>query len=215
MQRKSGGLRAIVAVIVLIAAVVFRTMNSSGSNSSRANATQPTAARPSSGASTAGAVTNGAEVVPAKYHAPEAGGEREACIVTTVHDGDTFRCRGDVRVRLLLVDAPELDQPNGPASRDALKALVKTGDTVWLEYDVARTDQYGRTLAYVWTAERGGVLTNLSQAQNGWATVVVFPPNVKRVEVIRSAVRNARAAHLGMWATGQVCEPIEHKKGHC
>lgn len=140
---------------------------------------------------------------------------REACVVTTVHDGDTFRCRGDKRVRLLLVDAPELDQPGGNAARDALRTLVRTGDTVWLEYDVARTDQYGRTLAYVWDQPRAGHLINLLQAEAGWVTVVVFPPNVRRVEEIRAAVKRAQAAHIGMWATGQVCLPIDHKKGRC
>jgi micrococcal nuclease len=150
-----------------------------------------------------------------QLRAPISDGPRVACQVTTVHDGDTFRCRGDVRVRLLLIDAPEIDQPLGPAARDALRAMVPPGATVWLEFDVQRRDRYGRTLAYVWTAERGGRLVNFDMAEAGWVAAVVFPPNVRRVEEIRAAVQRARQSRRGMWASDRVCEPIDHKKGRC
>lgn len=142
-------------------------------------------------------------------------GARVPCEVTTVHDGDTFRCQGDVRVRLLLVDAPELDQRFGADARQALRDLLPRTSIAWLEYDVQRRDRYGRTLAYAWTAESGGRLLNLELARSGWVTAVVYPPNVRRIEEIRAAVQDARRSRRGIWASGVLCEPVDHKKGRC
>lgn len=142
---------------------------------------------------------------------------REPCVIAAVSDGDSFRCRDQRRVRLLLLDAPEMDQaPFGVRARDALRDRLRRGDTAWLEYDVQREDRYGRTLAYVYSAARGGTQINLAQARDGWAVAVVFPPNVRDVERIRAAVAEARAAKRGLWADGAfTCEPIAHKRGDC
>lgn len=70
---------------------------------------------------------------------------RVRCVVAAVSDGDSFRCRDIQRVRLLLLDASEMDQGAfGVRSRDALRARMPRGDTVWLEFDVQREDRYGR-----------------------------------------------------------------------
>ncbi len=142
---------------------------------------------------------------------------RTFCIVAAVSDGDSFRCTDDRRVRLLLLDAPEMSQrPFGTRSRDALRRVLARGDTAWLEYDVQREDRYGRTLAHVWTAELGGTHLNLQQARDGWAVAVVFPPNVRHIEAVRAAVADARRARRGLWADGAfTCEPIAHKRGDC
>lgn len=56
---------------------------------------------------------------------------RVPCLVTAVTDGDSFKCRDIDRVRLLLLDAPEMDQtPFGARSRDALRARMPRGDSV-------------------------------------------------------------------------------------
>lgn len=48
--------------------------------------------------------------------------------VVAVHDGDTFTLalgnNHKIRIRLAMIDAPELDQPYGPEARDALSALL-------------------------------------------------------------------------------------------
>lgn len=142
---------------------------------------------------------------------------REPCVVATVSDGDSLRCTDQRRVRLLLLDAPEISQaPFGAQSRDALRSRLERGDTLWLEYDVRRTDQYGRTLAHGWTAARGGTHVNLQQARDGWALAVVYPPNVLHVEAIREAVAEARRERRGLWSDGRfTCTPIEHQRGRC
>jgi len=142
---------------------------------------------------------------------------RLRCVVAAVSDGDSFRCRDNQRVRLLLLDAPEMDQqPFGVRSRDALRARMPRGDTVWLEFDVQREDRYGRTLAHAWTARDGGEHLNLSQARDGWAVAVVFPPNVRYIEDVRAAVAEARRERRGLWQDDAfTCEPIAHKRGTC
>lgn len=139
-----------------------------------------------------------------------------ACVVANVHDGDTLRCRSGERVRLLLIDAPELAQgPHGVTARRALATLAPPGSTVLLEQDVEARDRYGRTLAYVWTPDRR-TLVNEAMAAQGMALPVVYPPNVRRVETIRRAVAEARAARRGLRATEAfACPPREHRRGRC
>ena len=142
---------------------------------------------------------------------------RVPCMVAAVSDGDSFRCRDIPRVRLLLLDAPEMgQQPFGVRSRDALRARMPRGDTVWLEFDVQREDRYSRTLAHAWTAREGGEHLNFVQARDGWAVAVVFPPNVRHIEAVRAAVAEARRERRGLWQDGAyTCEPIAHKQGKC
>ena len=142
---------------------------------------------------------------------------RSPCRVAAVTDGDSFRCRDGTRVRLLLLDAPEMSQaPYGAQARDALRRRLRRGDTAWLAFDVQREDRYGRTLAHVYTAASGGSHVNLAQASDGWATVVVYPPNVRHVDAIRAAVAEARRARRGLWGNGGLaCPPVAHKRGDC
>ena len=44
--------------------------------------------------------------------------------VPHIHDGDTLYLQG-YSIRLYGIDAEELDEPNGPAARDALRALAE------------------------------------------------------------------------------------------
>jgi len=55
-----------------------------------------------------------------------------------------------VRVRLLGIDTPELQQePWGREARSFLQRLLPVNDVVRLETDVRERDQYRRILAYV------------------------------------------------------------------
>ncbi|SEN94776.1 nuclease homologue [Gemmobacter aquatilis] len=61
----------------------------------------------------------------------------------TVTDGDTIR-DGALRIRLWGIDAPELQDPRGPASRAYLRALI---DGQPVACDPRNADRYGRTVA--------------------------------------------------------------------
>ena len=95
------------------------------------------------------------------------GGE-EWIKVKKVYDGDTLELAGDMKVRLIGIDAPELHSNDklyhdvhrthqdaktilkmGKASYEVFKKLVGK-QKVRLEYDETSRDKYGRTLAYVY-----------------------------------------------------------------
>lgn len=150
----------------------------------------------------------------AAYDTLPSGAATLACTVESVTDGDTFRCAGGRRVRLLTIDAPEMTQgPFGSVAKAKLAQLLPVGSSATLELDVQREDQYGRTLAYV---RRPGVLVNRALVRSGVAVVAVYPPNVRYVEVLRAAADSARADKAGLWATnGFECLPADHRAGRC
>jgi micrococcal nuclease len=67
---------------------------------------------------------------------------------------------------------------------------------VRLQFDVERIDPFGRTLAYVWL---GDELFNETLVREGYAFVTTYPPNVRYVERLRAAQREARSALRGAW----------------
>jgi micrococcal nuclease len=139
------------------------------------------------------------------------------CEVSHITDGDTFwaRCPDDLKIRLLLIDAPERDQfPFGRQAKAAIEKFLPTGSRVSLEFDVQRTDRYGRALAYAFLPD--GRMVNEEMARAGYATALTYPPNVRYVERIRRAVTQARAARRGLWAEGGfACAPKEHRRKRC
>ena len=84
------------------------------------------------------------------------GDEPTTRTVERVVDGDTLVLDGGERVRLIGVDTPETVHPSKPVEAFGKEASAFTrrtaeGRSVRLEYEprTARTDRYGRTLAYV------------------------------------------------------------------
>jgi endonuclease YncB( thermonuclease family) len=149
---------------------------------------------------------------PTRNSRPDSSG---SCVVRSVTDGDTVRCGDGRRVRLLLIDAPERSQPPfAERSRDALLALAPPGTRLRMELDVRATDQFGRTLAYLWRAD--GRMVNREMVRGGWAVVLVYPPNVRHVELMRAAADSARRERRGLHdVDGLTCEPLEHRRGRC
>jgi len=99
--------------------------------------------------------------------------ERLAAKVLRVVDGDTVIATaggGEVRVRLLGVDAPEIaheGRPGEPYSRVATeftKRRISEADRIELEIAGDRVDTHGRTLGFLWLRARsGGEPANLSE----------------------------------------------------
>jgi micrococcal nuclease len=130
--------------------------------------------------------------------------------VVTVHDGDTVSViTGGKRekVRLIGIDAPELGQkPWGyEAKRHIEKLLDSSGWEVTMEFDQEKRDKYGRLLAYLRLAD--GKLLNLLMLKDGYAFLYTVPPNVKYVNELKEAQREAREAKLGIWSAEGLKEP--------
>ncbi len=141
--------------------------------------------------------------------------ERRPCTITRISDGDSVTCKPFGRVRLLLIDAPEMsDKELGRDARRQLLEIMPVGTQVVAETDVRVTDQYGRLLAYLFLAD--GTMVNQRMAESGYATTLVYPPNVKYVERIRAAVAQARDDKRGLWGSeGFVCAPRDYRAGRC
>lgn len=141
-------------------------------------------------------------------------GGSSACRVTRIVDGDTIECDRR-KIRLLLIDTPERKQaPFGRQATAVLRRLAPVGGTVRLEFDVDRTDRYGRELAYVYTSD--GRFINEAIAREGYAVPLVYPPNVRHVERIRAAYEAAKAARAGLWAVDAFsCLPADARRGRC
>jgi micrococcal nuclease len=147
---------------------------------------------------------------------PMAGVLEDVCTVARIVDGDTLVCReGGERIRLLLVDAPELSQgEHGRFASDALADLLPLGTAARVERDVQERDRYRRVLAYLY--DEDGRMVNEELARLGVVTVSVYPPNVRHVERIRSAVADARTAGRGLWSGSAFeCTPADHRAGRC
>lgn len=141
--------------------------------------------------------------------------ESGVCVIEAVSDGDTVSCRDGRRIRLLLIDTPELSQdPYGTAARDALLRLLPVGSPARVELDVEITDRYGRTLAYLYDSD--GRMVNEEMARLGFAVRLTYPPNVRHVERIGDAVEEAREARRGLWSGSAFeCSPRDHRAGAC
>lgn len=132
--------------------------------------------------------------------------------VDRVVDGDTVKVviDGDeVTVRMIGIDTPETVKPDspvecfGPEASDFAKQTL-AGATVTLELDASQgaTDQYGRTLAYVWVEQpEGGLrLFNLAAVAGGYAVARQYGPTPYAwKEQFQSAERQARQAGAGLW----------------
>jgi micrococcal nuclease len=139
---------------------------------------------------------------------PDANAARDydaTATVSRVVDGDTIEIspaiNGIEDVRLIGMDTPETVDPGeeveplGPeASTFATDAL--TGQSVGLEFDVEREDQYDRLLAYVYT---GGEMFNEDLVEEGLAQAYPYEPNTRYEGRFAAAQEEARADGLGIW----------------
>jgi len=129
-------------------------------------------------------------------------GPPAAALVVRVIDGDTVALAGDARVRLLGIDAPEMERDGQPADFLAHKAKailteLTLNRQVGLKYDRLRYDHYGRLLAYLFLP--GDTLVNAELVRLGVARVYFIAPNLLNREVLLAAQKEAIEARRGIW----------------
>jgi micrococcal nuclease len=133
----------------------------------------------------------------------------ESGTVVRVADGDTvtvqFSDGVERRVRLIGVDAPEMDDPREEVAwraflsrRFAFHHLYRR--SVRLTFDFSPQDEYGRVLAYLWIGE--GELFNELIIRRGFAAAFLKYPFRKDFQKrFRSAAAAARKENRGFWRT--------------
>ncbi|MBN1675300.1 MAG: thermonuclease family protein [Kiritimatiellae bacterium] len=138
------------------------------------------------------------ETGPARAAPPPGGPFR----VVRVIDGDSLVLRNGEHVRLIGVDAPEMDHPDprvqqyARKARDLLKELVEGADCR-LEYEPEDLrDVHGRLLAYVAAGDR---LVNAELIRSGHAYAYGKSEYSRRAQFLMLE-RTARRKHLGLWA---------------
>lgn len=139
-------------------------------------------------------------------------------LVTRVIDGDTFEIDWDGRlisVRMIGIDAPESVHPFlkpqffGPESSQFLSELL-TGKEVRLEFDVERSDRYGRLLAYVYLGDQ---FINRELVRYGYARAYTEFP-FKYADSFLSAQTTAKQARIGLWKEYEVIKIKEYISSH-
>ena len=136
-------------------------------------------------------------------------------LVTRVIDGDTLKLENGERVRLIGIDTPEMHvsdkltrdaqrtkqdastiQKLGRRAYEFTRTLVE-GKRVSLEFDVERHDRYKRLLAYVYLKD--GTFVNAKIVEEGYASLLTIPPNVKYAALFQDLYRKAREERKGLW----------------
>ncbi|MDD5409194.1 MAG: thermonuclease family protein [Candidatus Omnitrophica bacterium] len=136
-------------------------------------------------------------------------------LVTRVVDGDTLKLENGKYLRLIGIDTPEMHE-SAKLHRDAqrskqsvweIKKLgrqsyeftrqMAQGKRVRLEFDKEKYDKYKRILAYVYLPD--GRFLNALIVEEGYASLMAYPPNVKYADLFSSLYQQARKNKRGLW----------------
>ncbi len=136
-------------------------------------------------------------------------------LVKRAVDGDTLQIESGEKVRLIGIDTPEMHDSH-KLHRDArergqdLQTIIALGreacaftkklaegERVKLEFDVEKYDKYGRILAYVYLKD--GTFVNAKIVEEGYASLLTIPPNVKYADLLLKLYRQARENKRGLW----------------
>ena len=116
-----------------------------------------------------------------------------------VVDGDTIRAEAkgkEIKIRLVEIDAPEMNQPFGAQSKNFLNRLLYKKDITLISQG---EDRYGRTLGEIYA---NGKSANILMIKSGFAWV--YDRYVKDSSLYRYQDQ-AKAENLGLW---QAKDPI-------
>lgn len=143
----------------------------------------------------------------------------EGIKVKEVIDGDTVVLENGRILRYIGIDTPEVrkyigdnwvyePQPFGLEAEEFNRSLVE-GKYIKIEFDVQKTDKYGRLLAYCFVND---TFVNAKILEEGFALLYTRPPNVKYVDIFVSSQKKAREEKRGIWKTESVISSDEAYK---
>lgn len=139
------------------------------------------------------------------------GFEQNLHTVERVVDGDTIVLEDKSIVRLLLINAPELDQCFGPEAKQELQTLV-LGKKVRLQKDSTTMDDNGRLLRYVFIysdhPKEDNLFVNDYLLQKGFAKLYPVPRDKLFQEVLANSASTARSNLRGLYSSCEVVDDI-------
>jgi len=124
----------------------------------------------------------------------------EYYFVSKVIDGDTVELSNGEKVRLLGINAPEINEPFGEEAKEFLSKMLE-GKKVYLEEDFKVRDGYGRLLAFVFIDDKN---INLELVRNGLAHTFELNKISKYVKELREAEYLAMKNQLGIWKKSNI-----------
>jgi micrococcal nuclease len=148
-----------------------------------------------------------------------AGFEESLHTVERVVDGDTFVVENKTTVRLIRIDAPELDQCFGLEAKQELQRLV-LGRKVRLQKDSTATDADGRLLRYVFIysdhPKEDNVFVNNVLLMGGFAKISPGPRDKLFEDVLMNTAGVARNNGKGLYTKcGQADNVVAQPSKDC
>ena len=132
--------------------------------------------------------------------------------VIRVVDGDSVNVlrisdKEELRLRLYGIDAPEMKQPYGRESKDALKGIL--GPNTVISVEVLDKDRYNRLICELHlNNENISVNEWMVSKGNAWHYKKYAPNDMN----LQSAEENARNNKLGLWSSGGPIPPWDFRK---
>ncbi len=128
---------------------------------------------------------------------------KEYAYVKEVIDGDTFITNKGKRVRLIGIDAPEMNynkesppECKAEQSKEALSKMILNKQVVLIK-DKSDTDKYGRLLRYVYV---GDTFVNAELVKLGLAKVKYYPPDTSKHAYLKRLENIAKQSKLGIYS---------------
>jgi len=139
--------------------------------------------------------------------------------VVEVIDGDTVKLSNGRFLRYIGLDTPEVriknkggdfkyrPQPFSLEAKEFNRKLVE-GKLVRIEFDIEKTDRYGRLLGYCFVDK---TFVNARLIEEGYAVLYTFPPNVKYTDSFVESQKKAQKKKKGLWGSFAI---IDHTQAN-
>ncbi|MDI9347883.1 MAG: thermonuclease family protein [Methylacidiphilales bacterium] len=125
--------------------------------------------------------------------------------VQRVLDGDTIKLEGGDEVRIIGINAPELQnryRPEDPGAREAslelTRLLEQSHNSINVIFETKKVDRFGRLLAHVQNNKGENIASKL--ISQGLVAVAIIPPNSSMADCYLALEQIPRIARKANWA---------------